>query len=86
VFGRFEFVFTLGHALWLNLVEGFFGKMSRQMLKGIRVAIKDELVTRIYKYFERLMRILLCIYGVDIRMILIQLKKFKLRLSCKMYN
>lgn len=49
--GRFEFVFTPRHASWLNLVEGFFSKMTKQMLKEIRVDTKDELVTRIYKYF-----------------------------------
>lgn len=51
---RFEFVFTPKHASWLNLVEGFFSKMTRQMLKGIRVDTKDELVARIYKYFEEI--------------------------------
>jgi len=50
--GRFEFVFTPKHGSWLNLVEGFFSKMTRQMLKGIRVKTRDELVERIYKYFE----------------------------------
>ena len=50
--GRFEFVFTPKQGSWLNLVEGFFSKMTRQMLKGIRVKTKDELVERIYKYFE----------------------------------
>jgi len=50
--GRFEFVFTPKQGSWLNLVEGFFSKMTRQMLKGIRVKTKDELVKRIYKYFE----------------------------------
>ena len=50
--GRFEFVFTPKHGSWLNLVEGFFSKMTRQMLRGIRVKTKDELVERIYKYFE----------------------------------
>lgn len=49
---RFEFVFTPKHASWLNLVEGFFSKMTRQMLKGIRVKSKEELKSRIYKYFE----------------------------------
>jgi len=34
------------------MIEGFFGKMARQMLKGIRVASKEELVNRIYKYFD----------------------------------
>ncbi len=35
--GRFEFVFTLTHGSWLNMVEGFFSKMTKQMLNGIRV-------------------------------------------------
>ena len=52
--GRFEFVFTPKHASWLNLVEGFFSKMTKQMLRGIRVKSKDELVTRIYKYFDEI--------------------------------
>ena len=50
--GRFEFVFTPKHGSWLNLVEGFFSKLTRQFLKGIRVKTKEELVGRIYKYFE----------------------------------
>ena len=50
--GRFEFVFTPKHGSWLNLVEGFFSKLTRQFLKGIRVTTKEELVERIYKYFE----------------------------------
>ncbi len=50
--GRFEFVFTPKHASKLNLVEGFFSKMTKQMLKGIRVNSKQELCDRIYKYFE----------------------------------
>jgi transposase len=52
--GRFEFVFTPKHASWLNLVEGFFSKMTKQMLKGIRVKTKDELEQRIYKYFSEI--------------------------------
>lgn len=52
--GRFEFVFTPKHGSWLNLVEGFFSKMTRQMLKGIRVKTKDELIQRIYQYFEEI--------------------------------
>ena len=51
---RFEFIFTPKHASWLNLVEGFFSKMTKQMLRGIRVKTKDELVTRIYKYFDEI--------------------------------
>lgn len=50
--GRFEFVFTPKHGSWLNLIEGFFSKMTRQMLRGIRVSSKEELVSRIYRYFD----------------------------------
>lgn len=50
--GRFEFVFTPTHGSWLNMVEGFFSKMTRQMLNGIRVESKDELKERIYMYFD----------------------------------
>lgn len=50
--GRFEFVFTPKHGSWLNMVEGFFSKMTRQMLRGIRVKTKEELIDRIYKYFN----------------------------------
>lgn len=54
---RFEFVFTPTHGSWLNMVEGFFSKMTRQMLFGIRVASKDELKERIYKYFEEINKV-----------------------------
>ena len=52
--GRFEFVFTPKHASWLNLVESFFSKMTKQMLKGIRVKSKEELIQRIYIYFDEI--------------------------------
>lgn len=52
--GRFEFVFTPKHASWLNLVEGFFSKMTKQILHGIPVDSKLELEMRIYKYFEEI--------------------------------
>lgn len=52
--GRFEFVFTPKHASWLNLVESFFSKMTRQMLKGIRVKSKEEMIQRIYTYFDEI--------------------------------
>ena len=52
--GRFEFVFTPKHGSWLNMVEGFFSKTTRQMLRGIRVKTKDELVSRIYQYFSEI--------------------------------
>ena len=51
---RFEFVFTPKHASWPNLVEGFFSKMTKQMLRGIRVSSKQELEDRIYKYFNEI--------------------------------
>ena len=50
--GRFRFVFTPTHGSWLNLVETLFSKMARSMLRGIRVATKEELVQRIHQYFE----------------------------------
>lgn len=50
--GRFEFVFTPKHGSWLNMVEGFFSKMTKQMLRGIRVKSKLELANRIYRYFD----------------------------------
>lgn len=34
------------------MVEGFFSKMTKQMLRGIRVKTKQELADRIYLYFE----------------------------------
>lgn len=52
--GRFEFVFTPKHGSWLNLIEGFFSKLTRQSLKGIRVKTKAELTERIYKYFDEI--------------------------------
>lgn len=52
VSGRFEFVFTPKHGSWLNMIEGFFSKMTKQMLRGIRVRSKEELTERIYLYFN----------------------------------
>jgi len=52
--GRFVFVFTPKHGSWLNMIESFFSKMTRQMLKGIRVSSKDELAERIYQYFHEI--------------------------------
>jgi transposase len=45
--GRFEFVFTSKHGSWLKLVEGFFSKLARAVLRHIRVASKQELKYRI---------------------------------------
>lgn len=44
---RFEFVFTPKHGSWLNLVESFFSKLARSLLRHIRVASKEALVQRI---------------------------------------
>lgn len=49
---RFEFVFTPKHGSWLNLVESFFGKLARTLLRGIRVNSKQELRTRIELYLK----------------------------------
>jgi transposase len=51
---RFEFVFTPKHGSWLNIVETMFSKMARSMLRGIRVASKQELIERIHLYFEQI--------------------------------
>lgn len=52
--GRYVFVFIPKHASWLNLIECFFSKMAKQMLKGIRVKSKQELADRIYQYFDEI--------------------------------
>ena len=51
---RFEFTFTPKHGSWLNLVESFFGKLARTLLRGIRVKSKEELIERIQRYIDRL--------------------------------
>jgi transposase len=45
--GRFELTFTPKHGSWLNLIEGFFSKFARSVLRHIRVASKYELKQRI---------------------------------------
>ena len=54
---RFQFVFTPTHGSWLNMIEGFFSKMTKQMLKGIRVDGTEELKRRIYLYFEEINKV-----------------------------
>lgn len=49
---RFEFIFTPKHGSWLNLIEVFFSKMARSLLRHIRVQSKNELVERIYRGIE----------------------------------
>ena len=50
--GRFSLVFTPKHGSWLNLVEGFFSKMARSVLRHIRVASTAELKSRILAYLD----------------------------------
>jgi transposase len=50
--GRFEFTFTPKHGSWLNLVEGFFSKFARSVLRHIRVTSKHELKERIMAGIE----------------------------------
>jgi transposase len=45
--GRFQFTFTPTHGSWLNLIEGFFSKLTRSVLRHIRVVSKQELKDRI---------------------------------------
>jgi transposase len=49
---RFEFAFTPKHGSWLNLIEGFFSKLARSVLRHIRVASKQELSDRIMAAIE----------------------------------
>src|SRR5438445_100859 len=54
--GRFEFTFTPTYGSWLNLVEGFFSKLARSVLRHIRVSSKQELKERLMAavdYFNR---------------------------------
>ena len=51
---RFEFVFAPKHGSWLNMIETLFSKMTRSMLRAIRVASKQELIDRIHLYFAEL--------------------------------
>jgi transposase len=54
--GRFEFTFTPKHGSWLNLIEGFFSKFVRSVLRHIRVASKQELQDRIMAGIEDINR------------------------------
>ena len=50
--GRFEFTFTPKHGSWLNLVEGFFSKLARSVLRHIQVTSKQELAERVLAAIE----------------------------------
>lgn len=47
-----EFIFTPKHGSWLNLIESFFGKLSRCCLSGMRVKDREELERRIDLFIE----------------------------------
>lgn len=49
---RFEFIFTPKHGSWLNLVEVFFSKLARTLLRGIRAVSKAEMKARIELYLR----------------------------------
>lgn len=51
---RFDFVFTPKHGSWLNLVESFFAKLAKTLLRGIRGSSKAELRQRIERHLEEL--------------------------------
>ncbi len=53
---RFEFIFTPKHGSWLNLIETFFAKVAKSLLRGIRVSSKDELRRRILLYIQQVNR------------------------------
>ena len=49
---RFQFIFTPKHASWLNIIESLFSKMTRSLLRGMRVSSKEELIERMSQYFD----------------------------------
>jgi len=51
---RFEFIFTPKHASWLNIIEAFFSKTTRTVLRGIRAKSKEEITDRISQYVDTL--------------------------------
>jgi transposase len=51
---RFEFTFTPKHGSWLNLIESFFAKMAKTLLRGIRVNSKEELKMRIEMWLSEI--------------------------------
>lgn len=65
---RFDFIFTPKHGSWLNLIEAFFGKLAKVMLRGIRVDSKAELKTRLEQYLDEINEVPVVFhwkYGLD---------------------
>jgi transposase len=54
--GRFTFTFTPTHGSWLNLIEGFFSKLARSVLRHIRVSSKHELQERLMAFIDDINR------------------------------
>jgi transposase len=70
--GRFQFTFTPTHGSWLNLIEGFFSKLARSVLRHIRVGSKEELKDRLMAamdYFNQEPVVHTWSYGLDRAMI-----------------
>jgi len=51
---RFDFVLTPKHASWLNLIEVFLAKRSKQRPEGIRVNSPEELADRMFPSMDGL--------------------------------
>lgn len=49
---RFRFISTLKHASKLNIIEVFFSKIKRTMLRGIRGDSKEDQRKRILGYID----------------------------------
>ena len=49
---RFELIFTSEHGSWLNIIESFVAKMAHTVLRGIRAASLDELISRIERWID----------------------------------
>src|SRR5689334_12560191 len=52
----FTFTFTPTHGSWLNLIEGFFSKLARSVLRHIRVSSKHELKQRLMAFIDDINR------------------------------
>jgi transposase len=66
--GRFQFTFTPTHGSWLNIIEGFFSKLTRSVLRHIRVESKEELKDRLMaamEYFNQEPVVHTWSYGLD---------------------
>jgi transposase len=54
--GRFTFTFKPTHGSWCNLIEGFFSKLARSVLRHIRVSSKHELEERLMAFIDDINR------------------------------